>query len=89
MDGNVWEWTSACDSRVILNAAGGAVSQRDSCGVRILEGRHRMAMSAFVQDARGGACSMGLPPDNLGFRLVREVPLYKRLLAAIVQLRFW
>jgi formylglycine-generating enzyme required for sulfatase activity len=89
MGGNVWEWTSACDSRVVLNAAGGTISQRDSCGVRILEGRHRMAMSAFVQDARGGACSMGLPPDNLGFRLVREVPWYKRLLASFAQLRFW
>lgn len=89
MGGNVWEWTSACDSRVVLNAAGGVTSRRDSCGVRILEGRHRMAMSAFVRDARGGACSMGLPPDNLGFRLVREVPWYKRLLAPIAQLRFW
>lgn len=89
MGGNVWEWTSACDSRVVLNAAGGVISQRDSCGVRILEGRHRMGMSAFVQDARGGACSMGLPPDNLGFRLVRENPWYKRVLAPLARLQFW
>lgn len=89
MGGNVWEWTSACDSRTMLDAADGVVSHRESCGVRVLEGRHRMAMSGFVQDARGGACSMGLPPDNLGFRLVRETPWYTRLLTPFRQLRLW
>ena len=29
-------------------------------------------MSAFVRDALGGGCSVGVPPDNLGFRLVKE-----------------
>ena len=29
-------------------------------------------MSTFVRDARGGGCTIGAPPDNLGFRLVRE-----------------
>ena len=29
-------------------------------------------MSAFVRDARTGGCSVGAPPDNLGFRLVKE-----------------
>jgi len=87
MGGNVWEWTSACDSRTLLTADGEVLSRRQSCGVRLLEGRHRMAMSGFVQDARGGACSMGLPPDNLGFRLVRESPWYQRLLTPFRQLR--
>ena len=70
--GNVWEWTSTCDGRTTLDAAGEVVSALASCGVRILEGRHRSGMSAFVRDGRGGACSVGAPPDNLGFRLVRE-----------------
>jgi hypothetical protein len=38
-----------------------------------------MPMSAFVQDARGGGCSMGIAPDNLGFRLVREPGPYERV----------
>lgn len=29
-------------------------------------------MSGFVRDAQGGGCSVGTPPDNLGFRLVRD-----------------
>lgn len=89
MGGNVWEWTSACDGRVVLDANDTTIRRRDSCGVRVLEGRHRMAMSAFVQDARGGACSMGLPPDNLGFRLVQDTPWYRQLLKPLLQLRFW
>jgi formylglycine-generating enzyme required for sulfatase activity len=72
MDGNVWEWTSTCHSRTRLDATGAAISRVDSCGVRILEGRHRMPMNVFVEDARGGGCSMGVPPDNMGFRLVRD-----------------
>ncbi|HEY0920952.1 SUMF1/EgtB/PvdO family nonheme iron enzyme [Devosia sp.] len=72
MAGSVWEWTSTCDGRTTLDASGAVVSRLASCGVRILEGRHRTGMSMFVRDARGGACSFGAPPDNLGFRLVRE-----------------
>ena len=29
-------------------------------------------MTDFVRDARGGGCAVGKPPNNLGFRLVRE-----------------
>jgi len=36
-------------------------------------------MSAFVRDAKGGGCSMAVPPDNLGFRLVRESGLLERV----------
>lgn len=68
----VWEWTSTCDSRTSFDAAGAQVSQLQSCGVRLLEGRHRTAMSFFVRDSVAGGCSAGAPPDNLGFRLVRE-----------------
>lgn len=72
MGGNVWEWTSSCNARTTLDDVANPISRIEVCGVRVLEGRHRMPMSAFVQDAKGGGCSMGIPPDNLGFRLVRE-----------------
>lgn len=68
----VWEWSSTCDSRTTLGAAGEILSRVEACGVRLLEGRHRAPMSAFVRDARTGGCSVGAPPDNLGFRLVKE-----------------
>jgi formylglycine-generating enzyme required for sulfatase activity len=75
----VWEWTSTCGSRTTLDAAGKAVTHVESCGVRYLEGRHRTPMSTFIRDALGGACSVGRPPDNLGFRLVRERGWTERL----------
>lgn len=80
MGGNVWEWTSSCNARTTLDPAGHVLSRVEACGVRVLEGRHRMPMSAFVQDARGGGCSMGIAPDNLGFRLVREPSLQEHFL---------
>jgi hypothetical protein len=27
----------------------------------------------FVRDARAGGCAVGVPPANLGFRLVRSI----------------
>jgi formylglycine-generating enzyme required for sulfatase activity len=70
--GSVWEWTSDCATRTTVDAAGGVLSSLANCGVRYLEGRHRAAMSYFIRDPRAGGCSMGQPPDNLGFRLVRD-----------------
>jgi len=29
-------------------------------------------MSNFIRDGKSGGCAVGTPPDNLGFRLVRE-----------------
>ncbi|TGV96539.1 formylglycine-generating enzyme family protein, partial [Mesorhizobium sp. M2E.F.Ca.ET.154.01.1.1] len=26
----------------------------------------------FIRDGKSGGCAVGTPPDNLGFRLVRE-----------------
>jgi formylglycine-generating enzyme required for sulfatase activity len=72
MGGNVWEWTSDCDSRTRLATDGSVLQRTQACGLRILEGPQRMAMGAFIQDARGGGCLASVPPDNLGFRLVRE-----------------
>lgn len=71
--GNVWEWTSSCYTRTVLDATGKASGPGvRNCGVRIAAGRHRAYMSDFIRDPRGGGCAAGIPPSNLGFRLVRE-----------------
>jgi formylglycine-generating enzyme required for sulfatase activity len=70
--GNVWEWTSTCFNRYRLDAAGETVSRTQNCGVRVVEGQHRSYVTDFIRDARAGGCAAGVPPDNLGFRLVRE-----------------
>jgi formylglycine-generating enzyme required for sulfatase activity len=73
--GNVWEWTLTCYSRVTLEAKGGKPkSVVENCGVHVLEGRHRAYMSNFVRDGKSGGCAVGTPPENLGFRLVRDEP---------------
>lgn len=68
--GNVWEWTNTCFIRQQVGLQ--LVAPTEDCGVRFLAGAHRAAMSDFIRDPRSGACSVGLPPSNLGFRLVRE-----------------
>ena len=70
--GNVWEWTSTCFVRTALNEQGHAVAKNSNCGVRVAEGQHRSYVTDFIRDARAGGCAAGVPPDNLGFRLVRE-----------------
>ena len=70
--GNVWEWTDTCFVRSALDARGQVVATMTNCGVRVAEGRHRTYMTDFIRDARAGGCSIGTPPSNLGFRLVRE-----------------
>jgi formylglycine-generating enzyme required for sulfatase activity len=70
--GNVWEWTSSCYVRAALSGDGAVVRTNDNCGVHVVEGRHRAYMSNFVRDGKSGACAVGMPPENLGFRLVRE-----------------
>lgn len=72
--GAVWEWTSTCLRRVEMDAAGVILSEEPACGIYIAEGRHRAALTLFERDPRTGGCSVGTPPDNMGFRLVREVP---------------
>jgi len=79
--GNVWEWTDTCHRRVHVDAAGAVLSEQPACTVRVLEGKHRASVSYFIRDARSGGCSVGVPPDNLGFRLVRQPPWHERLLA--------
>ena len=72
LSGNVWEWTSTCFMRTALDDAGAAISKNSNCGVRVAEGRHRAYVTDFIRDARAGGCAAGVPPSNLGFRLVRE-----------------
>jgi formylglycine-generating enzyme required for sulfatase activity len=71
--GNIWEWTSTCYTRAGLDGASGEIlHQVENCRVHVAEGRHRAYMSDFIRDGASGGCAVGTPPDNLGFRLVRD-----------------
>ena len=78
--GNVWEWTSTCYARHRTDPATGLATTIENCGVRIAEGRHRAYMTTFFRDPKSGACSVGVPPANLGLRLVREAGGLRRWL---------
>jgi formylglycine-generating enzyme required for sulfatase activity len=71
LSGNIWEWTSTCYARHALHSDSAATSV-ENCGVRVVEGGHRTYLSSFIRNPRGGACSVGAPPTNLGIRLIRE-----------------
>ena len=71
--GNVWEWTDTCFQNGTLSPDGSAIqTQSDYCGVRAAQGKHRAFVIDFIRDARSGGCAAGVPPDYLGFRLVRD-----------------
>lgn len=90
--GNIWEWTSTCYVRTALSADRSRVEHAtDNCGVHVLEGRHRAYMSNFIRDGKSGGCAVGTPPENLGFRLVRDDGFYRsvglfadRLMVAVI-----
>lgn len=73
--GNVWEWTDTCFVRSAMIAADAAQVMTTNCGVRVVQGAHRSYMTDFVRDPRTGGCAAGVPPANLGFRLVLEKPV--------------
>ncbi|WDR05996.1 SUMF1/EgtB/PvdO family nonheme iron enzyme [Devosia rhodophyticola] len=77
--GNVWEWTQSCYRTVHVDELGRRISETSSCTIKMVAGEHRAPISYFVRDARGGGCSVGVPPANLGFRLVRRSQWYERL----------
>jgi len=70
--GNVWEWTNSCFLRITLEPTGAARVTNTNCGVRVVQGAHRTYMTDFIRDPRTGGCAAGVPPANLGFRLVVE-----------------
>ncbi len=76
--GNIWEWTSTCQRRIDL--AGSSRAAQSTCGIYVTVGKHRAPMSSFVRDPKTGGCSVGAPPTNLGFRLVRDDRWYADLL---------
>ena len=71
--GNVWEWTNSCFVRAALGTAGRYQVTNTNCGVRVVQGAHRTYMTDFIRDPRVGGCATGIPPANLGFRLVVDV----------------
>lgn len=72
ISGNVWEWTTGCMENGTVDVDGRVLTSDPYCTVRIAGGRHRAAIIDFVRDPQVGGCAVGLPPDYLGFRLVRE-----------------
>ncbi|MGN6095345.1 MAG: SUMF1/EgtB/PvdO family nonheme iron enzyme [Bosea sp. (in: a-proteobacteria)] len=83
--GNIWEWTQTCLRRVSLDAAGRTVGETSNCGIYIVEGQHRAPMTFFIRNPKAGGCSVATPPDNLGFRLVRERSWRDRLPASFIR----
>jgi formylglycine-generating enzyme required for sulfatase activity len=81
--GNVWEWTTTCHRRVNLDKAGKTRGEVESCGIYVVSGKHRAPLSSFIRDPKGGGCSVGTPPDNVGFRLLRDTRWYAPLVFAI------
>lgn len=69
--GNVWEWTDSCFVRTSLDNGNETITNTN-CGVRVVEGAHRTYMTDFIRDPKAGGCAQGVPPTNLGFRLVVE-----------------
>lgn len=71
--GNVWDWTNTCYERLFLGEDGEAsLPPFENCGVRVVAGSHHSMITDFMRDPKAGACSVGIPPANLGIRLVRE-----------------
>jgi len=66
--------------RHVLDDVGNVVSKSPNCGVRVVEGQHRAYVTDFIRDAKAGGCAVGVPPDNLGFRLVREPKAWAKLI---------
>jgi formylglycine-generating enzyme required for sulfatase activity len=70
--GNVWEWTSSCWRHSTAPNTSDEVNS--NCGgVRVLAGAHMTYQSELIRVVPIGGCSIGFPPANIGFRLVRDV----------------
>ncbi|WP_299593097.1 SUMF1/EgtB/PvdO family nonheme iron enzyme [uncultured Tateyamaria sp.] len=66
LKGNVWEWTATscgvADGRAVTSVCQG--------GGRVVMGEHLAVLSDLVRDPGNASCGGGLPPGNLGFRVV-------------------
>ncbi|MCZ4094342.1 formylglycine-generating enzyme family protein [Sinorhizobium psoraleae] len=87
LGGNVWEWTRTCHRRVTIGDGGKVLKEQPACGIYVVDGKHRASMSFFIREPKSGGCAVGVPPDNLGFRLVRDDRWYARLLYAFERRR--
>jgi len=73
LGGNIWEWTTTCHIRQYLDADGKAMlPATENCGIRVVAGSHHSLITDFMRDPKAGACSVGIPPANLGIRLVLD-----------------
>ena len=73
LGGNIWEWTNTCHVRQYLDEAGEAMlPPTENCGIRVVAGSHHSLITDFMRDPKAGACSVGIPPANLGIRLVLD-----------------
>ncbi len=72
LNGNVWDWTDTCQERQYVGEDGKPMlPPNQNCGVRVVAGSHYSMITDFIRDPKGGACSVGIPPANLGIRLIR------------------
>lgn len=70
ISGNVWEWTQSCWRR---SSEGPKQEINKNCrGVRILAGVHMTYQPELIRVVPTGGCSIGFPPANIGFRVVRD-----------------
>ncbi len=70
--GNVWEWTQTCWNTDYSTLQTSPEKTKTCGGVRIMQGEHRSYQSELIRDAKIGGCSVGSPPNNIGFRLVMD-----------------
>lgn len=71
--GNVWEWTNTCHVRQFLDEHGNPdLPPTENCGIRVVAGSHHSLITDFMRDPKAGACSVGIPPANLGIRLILD-----------------
>lgn len=66
--GNVWEWTATCDPD-IAEIDGNAAP---CFAGRIAMGKHTAVLSDQLRNPGKAGCSVGQPPDHVGFRLVMD-----------------
>ena len=86
LDGNVWEWTDTCWLNDDQDSS--AAEATENCrGVRILVGTHKTYQSEFVRQVPVGGCSIGVPPTNIGFRVVLDDETQGKIRAVLQVLR--